>query len=1060
MMPGAAPPRPPPAPASLGGFGDYELLEVVARGGMGVVYRARQRSLNRIVALKMIRAGEFSSPAESQRFRFEAAAAARFDHPNLVAIYEVGDHEGQQFFSMQFMEGGVLKTRVEAGDVAREGSGSPARPSALRHGPAAAAQLVAKIARAVHYAHQRGVLHRDLKPGNILLDQQGEPHVSDFGLAKRVGGSHSLTLSGAVLGTPSYMSPEQAAGESKRITTAADVYGLGAILYELLTGQPPFSAHTPLATMRQVIEEPPRRPGRLRARVDHDLETICLKCLEKDPAQRFRSAEALAEDLERWLRREPIHARPSRPWEVAIKWARRKPALAGFLLLAAVAPALIIVLLLLHQTRLRQEQAVTHQERNKAQRMAEQTRLNLYAADIFSVHNALQRTNLELAQQVLSQYLPQADEPEIRGFEWRWLWQVAQGDPSPRLPAHGLDVIALAFSPDGRWLASAGMDGWVQLYDRRARQIAARLRAYEREPDPLARGHETFPATYTVSFSPDSQFVACCAALVTRVWRLDSLPEVHAEADLCGRWALFLGTGELAISHQWPRPTADSDNPAPANVMGLFDPQLRPTAAAWGVTNSVFCLSGDGEWLADACQQDIHLWKLRQREVVNTFCPGEQVHRLALSPDGATLALCLRGREDIELWEPQTGRQIARLLGHTLGVSAACFSPDGRLLASVSGDETVRLWDVARREELRRFRGHGLGAGCVAFSPDGRSFATGGADGMIRLWSTEAPSPPLPAITNVAPPLVFSADGRWLAAGVHADGAPPPEATAVNPPPRIAIWDLATHAAIYITSAPPVAVVFPPRAGKLLAATLPPGGATIQLWEHNPATGSSTLRLSLPTTESPVACLALRGDGEEMATGHQDGSLRWWDAQSGQLLVRSQPYTDPVEGLRYAPNGRYLLTWTSSPRLVRTWRVATRACVATNHFPGPVALALAFGPDGEACVTGGLGADARVWRTASLDRQQIIPRQRETIHLLAWSPDDRTIATGCQDGRVRLWQRATGRLLLTLLELPPSQRDLLDLAFSPDGQWFAACDDQGGLHLWHGPMPAGQNRQP
>ncbi len=278
------------APATQ--FGDYELIAEVARGGMGVVYRARQVTLDRIVALKMILAGRLADAEDVERFRTEAEAAARLQHPNIVAIFEIGEIDGQHFFSMEFIEGVSLAQKLAAGPL-------PGR---------VAASYVRRIARAVHHAHKQGIVHRDLKPSNILLDVEDEPHITDFGLAKRLGGDPGQTRTGAILGTPSYMSPEQAQGR-RDIGPAADIYGLGAILYDLLTGRPPFKAETPMETALQVIHNDAAPPRLLNPRIDHDLETICLKCLQKNPEHRYASAAALADDLQRYLDGEAISAR-------------------------------------------------------------------------------------------------------------------------------------------------------------------------------------------------------------------------------------------------------------------------------------------------------------------------------------------------------------------------------------------------------------------------------------------------------------------------------------------------------------------------------------------------------------------------------------------------------------------------------------------------------------------------------------------------------------------------------------------------------------------------------
>src|SRR5438874_3243155 len=290
-------------------FGDYDLLEVIGRGGQGVVYRARQKSLNRTVALKVIGLGHWATDAHLKRFRREAQAAASLDHSGIVPIYEVGERDGSCYFSMKLVEGGQL------GEVAKRES-MPIRR---------AVELIAKVARTVHYAHEHGILHRDIKPGNILLDTKGEPHLTDFGLARLVESESCVTHTLDVLGTPSYMAPEQAMGNNAAISSITDVYGLGAVLYQLLTGQPPFAGGTTYETIKLVLETEPRQPRQLNPKIDRDLSTICLKSLEKDPKRRYSSALALAEDLERWLKHEPIQARHNGVFTRGRKWVRRNP---------------------------------------------------------------------------------------------------------------------------------------------------------------------------------------------------------------------------------------------------------------------------------------------------------------------------------------------------------------------------------------------------------------------------------------------------------------------------------------------------------------------------------------------------------------------------------------------------------------------------------------------------------------------------------------------------------------------------------------------------------------
>jgi tetratricopeptide (TPR) repeat protein len=394
-----------PAPPLPAAFGNYELLEEIGRGGMGVVYKARQRDPDRIVALKVIRAGALASADDLQRFKAEANAAAGLAHPNIVAIHEVGEIDRQPYFTMPYLPHGSLAQKI--GRVRQVRADAPT----TQEDPRRAAEILVKIARAIYHAHQYGILHRDLKPSNILLDERDEPHVCDFGLARRVDKETGLTLSGAILGTPAYMAPEQAVGKKAGLTVAADVYGLGAILYALLTGRPPFQGETPLDTLAQVESTDPEHPGRLNSSVDRDLGIICLKCLEKDPARRFPSAQALAEDLERWLAGKPIVSRPVSRAEQVWRWCRRNPAkatAAGIALAAVLALGASTVFIWLGWSEAARQRDLAERQRERADRHYQQARavdqmLTRIATRLANVPH-MEKERRELLQEMLRSY--------------------------------------------------------------------------------------------------------------------------------------------------------------------------------------------------------------------------------------------------------------------------------------------------------------------------------------------------------------------------------------------------------------------------------------------------------------------------------------------------------------------------------------------------------------------------------------------------------------------------------------------------------------------------------
>jgi predicted Ser/Thr protein kinase len=468
-------------------FGDYELLEEIARGGMGVVYKARQFSLDRIVAVKMILFGPLATADQVRRFRTEASAAGCLQHPNIAAVHDVGLHGNQHYLVMDYVDGPNLGHLVAD------------RPLPARD----AARYVKVIAEAVHYAHERGILHRDLKPSNVLIDSEDRPRVVDFGLAKRFTEDSSLTLSSNVLGSPSYMPPEQAGGGRLKVGRYSDVYSLGAVLYYLLTIRPPFQGETVAQTLSMVTNSEPLSPRLLNPAVPRDLETICLKCLEKEPTKRYATAQALAEELDRFARREPIKARPITRPERVWRWCRRKPTLAVLLAMINIVGALGVAGVIwqwrraelnaaseaVHRREAQQKRAEAELQRERAEgeriradaqarnasESEQRARRLLYVSDMNLAQQALRLNNLGKARRLLDRHRPQAGEQDLRGWEWRYLWQSTRSDSLLTLTNQPSPGFSLSFSPDGKRLAVGWFNGHVDLWDVPNRRLVRAL---------------------------------------------------------------------------------------------------------------------------------------------------------------------------------------------------------------------------------------------------------------------------------------------------------------------------------------------------------------------------------------------------------------------------------------------------------------------------------------------------------------------------------------------------------------------------------------------------------
>lgn len=987
-----------------GRLGRFELLRRLGSGAFGTVYQARDPQLERLVAIKILPTSGENAMRVVERWLREARSTARLTHDGIVPLYEVGQADGACYLVSEYVSGPTLAALSSRQEI-------PFRR---------AAEFVRDVALALEVAHRAGIVHRDVKPSNIMIDEHGRPRLTDFGLAKLLTADASQTLDGHLLGTPAYMSPEQAQGLSE-ISPTSDVYSLGVVLYELLTGQLPFAGHW-RSVLRQLLNDDPRPPRKANARIPRDLETICLQAMSRQPARRYRSAAALADDLTRFLQDESIAARPPGWPERVRRSVKRHPTTAVLVTAALVGVVAAVVGMVWHVSQLTAALDQAHDSRLAAdaeseragalQRLAEarerRVRDYLRAADLKLAHEAWQNADLGETLRLVDRH---QDDPRHPHFPTQLLHKYCRGEQWTALGHQG-DVYCVDFSPAGELIATGGQDGTVRLW------------AIESgKPLAVLAGHTS--DVNSVAFSPNGAWLASASDDGTvRLWN----PAVRAAP--AHRWQLAGSVFGLAFSPDGRR-LAWGDREGRITMADVDAPDHTVAWLAHDSAVESLAYSPDGSTLASAGGDGrLCMWNLADREMVwEARHEYGMVVSVDFSPDGRSL---VSGGQDraVRLWDAATCQPTGELIGHREQVQSVAFSPDGRNVISGGKDRTARLWQVTNSTTTAKLRGHVGRVWQVAYSPDGRHIATTGSDGALKLWSPAESFPARYELDTIVRGVAFSTASQVL--------------LACTPQSASVVGDNRQDANVSMLSTNGSGVVSctaSPAWGERFAVCYESGIVELR------SRAEPEQILARCRHAAPVIHLASDRDTRWIALADDHRQIFLWTPASGEAVRAFASVPFDVAALAVSPDAQQILIAGRDGSLA-AWDAQTGECTAqlTGHTAG--INTCVFDSSGELLVT---ASDDRTWRAWDVKSWQPLATFQGSfarITSLAISPCDTTLATGDVDGNILLWDLTTHQQLFALHSGGGSAHCL---QFSPDGRCLVASVWQGStsqLVVW------------